>query len=158
MHCPLQLCSLRGSVARADARFNYSLTPLGRIGKNGCQRRYGNHLSKRGRSLMTHRLRPGAFRACCHWSSRTLSWAIVCCLGLFFSALADDDSEGDGTIGRSSFPDLVQLNSVPAPGNISDIPLKGHVIGLHLIQNDRTGERLVVGGGDDGSVAIWSLE
>lgn len=64
----------------------------------------------------------------------------------------------DGTIGRSSFPNLVQLNSVPAPGDISDIPLNGYIIGLHVIQNDRTGERLVVGGADDGSVAIWSLE
>ena len=73
-------------------------------------------------------------------------------------ALADGDFVGDGTIGRSSFPDLVQLNSVPAPGDISDIPLKGYVIRLHVIQNDRTGERLVVGGADDGSVAIWSLE
>lgn len=72
--------------------------------------------------------------------------------------LADDDSVGDGTIGRSSFPNLVQLNSGPAPGDISDIPLKGYVIGLHVIQNDRTGERLIVGGADDGSVAIWSLE
>jgi hypothetical protein len=108
---------------------------------------------------MTLRLRPGALRACCHWSSRTLSWAIVCCLSPFFSlALADGDFVGDGTIGRSSFPDLVQLNSVPSPGDISDIPLKGYVIRLHVIQNDRTGERLVVGGADDGSVAIWSLE
>ncbi len=109
---------------------------------------------------MTLRLKLGALRACCHWSSRTLSWAIVCCLRRpFFSlSLADDDSVGDGTIGRSSFPDLVQLNSVPAPGDISDIPLQGYVIGLHVIQNDRTGERLVVGGADDGSVAIWSLE
>jgi hypothetical protein len=109
---------------------------------------------------MTLRLRLGALRAYFHWSSRTLSWAIVCYLrrSFFSLALADDDSVGDGTIGRSSFPNLVQLNSVPAPGDISDIPLKGYVIGLHVIQNDRTGERLVVGGADDGSVAIWSLE
>jgi hypothetical protein len=108
---------------------------------------------------MILRPRLDALRACCHWSSHTLSWAIVCCLRHLFSlALADDDSVGDGTIGRSSFPNLVQLNSVPAPGDISDIPLKGYVIGLHVIQNDRTGERLVIGGADDGSVAIWSLE
>ena len=75
-----------------------------------------------------------------------------------FSLTLADDSVGDGTIGRSSFPNLVQLNSVPAPGDISDIPLNGYIIGLHVIQNDRTGERLVVGGADDGSVAIWSLE
>jgi hypothetical protein len=108
---------------------------------------------------MTLRLRLGALRACCHWSSHTLSWAIVRCLRRpFFLALVDDDSVGDGTIGRSSFPNLVQLNSVPAPGDTSDIPLKGYIIGLHVIQNDRTGERLIVGGADDGSVAIWSLE
>ena len=75
-----------------------------------------------------------------------------------FSLAFVNDSLGDGTIGRSSFPNLVQLNSVLSPGDISDIPLNGYVIGLHVIQNDRTGERLVVGGADDGSVAIWSLE
>lgn len=108
---------------------------------------------------MTLRLRLGALLAYYRWSSRTLSWALVSCLGPLFSlALADDDYVGDGTIGRSSFPDLVQLNSVPAPGDVSDIPLKGYVIGLHVIQNDCTGERFVVGGADDGSVAIWSLE
>ena len=157
MHCPLQPCSLLGSVARAGAMLNYSLVTLG---KNGCQRRCGNHPTKRRRSVVTLRLRLGALRTYCHWSSRTSSWAIVCCLRCpFFSlALADDDSVGDGTIGRSSFPNLVQLSSIPAPGDISDIPLKGCVIGLHVIQNDRTGERLVVGGADDGSVAIWSLE
>jgi hypothetical protein len=107
---------------------------------------------------MTLRLKLGALRACCHWSSPILSWAIVCCLRRPVSFLADDGSVGDGTIGRSSFPNLVQLKSVPAPGDISDIPLNGFVVGLHVIQNDRTGERLVVGGADDGSVAIWSLE
>jgi len=69
-----------------------------------------------------------------------------------------DDAIGDGTIGRSSFANLVQLNSDPAPGDVSDIPLNGCITGLHVVQNDRTGERLIVGGADDGSVAIWSLE
>lgn len=72
--------------------------------------------------------------------------------------LSDGDVVGDGTIGRSSFANLVQLDSHLAPGDISDIPLNGFVVGLHLVQNDRTRERLIVGGADDGSVAIWSLE
>ncbi len=105
-------------------------------------------------------VRPDASRACSHWSSRTLSWVIVCCLRHLIPSRtpADDGVVGDGTIGRSSFSNLVQLNSVPPPGDISDIPLNGYVIGLHVVQNDLTGERLVVGGADDGSVAIWSLE
>ncbi|KAH8982187.1 hypothetical protein EDB86DRAFT_2812394 [Lactarius hatsudake] len=64
----------------------------------------------------------------------------------------------DGTIGRSSFAKLVHLNSKLAPEDVSDIPLDGLIVGLHIAQNDRTGERLIVGGADDGSVAIWSLE
>jgi WD repeat-containing protein 7 len=72
--------------------------------------------------------------------------------------LADDHALGDGTIGRSSFANLVQLKSNLAPGDVSDIPLNGSITALHITQNDQTGERLIVGGGDDGSVAIWSLE
>lgn len=64
----------------------------------------------------------------------------------------------DGTIGRSSFANLVQVNSKLAPEDVSDVPLDGFIVGLHIAQNDRTGERLIVGGADDGSVAIWSLE
>ncbi|KAH9983707.1 hypothetical protein BJV74DRAFT_849553 [Russula compacta] len=64
----------------------------------------------------------------------------------------------DGTIGRSSFANLIQLNSDLAPGDRSDVPLHGCIVGLHIVQNDQTGERLVIGGADDGSVAIWSLE
>ncbi|KAI9442968.1 hypothetical protein H4582DRAFT_1921610 [Lactarius indigo] len=64
----------------------------------------------------------------------------------------------DGTIGRSSFAKLVQVNSKLMPEDVSDIPLDGIIVGLHIAQNDRTGERLIVGGADDGSVAIWSLE
>ncbi|KAH9040230.1 hypothetical protein EDB84DRAFT_1587571 [Lactarius hengduanensis] len=64
----------------------------------------------------------------------------------------------DGTIGRSSFAKLVHVNSQLAPEDVSDIPLDGFIVGLHIAQNDRTGERLIVGGADDGSVAIWSLE
>jgi WD repeat-containing protein 7 len=77
---------------------------------------------------------------------------------LLLGHLADDYVLGDGTIGRSSFPNLVQLKSNLAPRDVSDIPLNGSITALHIIQNDRTGERLIIGGADDGSVAIWSLE
>jgi hypothetical protein len=72
--------------------------------------------------------------------------------------LANNSAIGDGTIGRSSFAKLVQVNSKLAPEDVSDIPLDGFIVRLHIAQNDRTGERLIVGGADDGSVAIWSLE
>jgi WD repeat-containing protein 7 len=72
--------------------------------------------------------------------------------------ISDHDIVGDGTIGRSSFSNLVQLDSSLASGDVSDIPLNGYIVGIHLVQNDRTGERLIVGGADDGSLAIWSLE
>ncbi|KAF8260917.1 hypothetical protein EI94DRAFT_1747183 [Lactarius quietus] len=64
----------------------------------------------------------------------------------------------DGTVGRSSFAKLVQVDSKLAPEDVSDVPLDGFIVRLHIAQNDRTGERLIVGGADDGSVAIWSLE
>ncbi|KAI0265617.1 hypothetical protein BC834DRAFT_824867 [Gloeopeniophorella convolvens] len=64
----------------------------------------------------------------------------------------------DGTLTRSSFAGLVRTNVEPSPEDSSDIPLNAYMVCLHLTQNDRTGERLIVGGADDGSVAIWSLE
>ncbi|KAI0298119.1 hypothetical protein B0F90DRAFT_1818820 [Multifurca ochricompacta] len=86
-----------------------------------------------------------------------LGYSIVSQIFPRYSLLTDGHVVGDGTIGRSSFSNLVQLNSKLAPEDVSDIPLNGSVIGLHIAQNDRTGERLIVGGADDGSVAIWSL-
>lgn len=29
---------------------------------------------------------------------------------------------------------------------------------MHLVRNDRTGERYILGGTDDGGIAIWALE
>ncbi|KAF7355313.1 WD-REPEATS-REGION domain-containing protein [Mycena sanguinolenta] len=40
----------------------------------------------------------------------------------------------------------------------SSAPINGCVAGLHVVQNSRTRERFVVGGGDDGSIAFWSAE
>lgn len=44
-----------------------------------------------------------------------------------------------------------------SPDSVSDIPLSGSVLGLQSLQNVRTGEKLLMGGADDGSVAVWSL-
>ncbi|KAI9511385.1 hypothetical protein F5148DRAFT_1323298 [Russula earlei] len=81
---------------------------------------------------------------------------ITCLLPLEFTHVILGYS--DGTIGRSSFANLVQLNSDLASEDRSDIPLNGCIVALHVVQNDQTGERLIVGGADDGSIAIWSLE
>jgi hypothetical protein len=40
----------------------------------------------------------------------------------------------------------------------SESALDGSIVGLHLVLNGRTKERLIVGGADDGSVAFWKLE
>ena len=40
----------------------------------------------------------------------------------------------------------------------SDVPLNGAITGLHIVRNDRTTERFVVGGGYDGSIAFWHAE
>jgi hypothetical protein len=46
----------------------------------------------------------------------------------------------------------------PSPEPVSDMPLNGYVIGLHLVYNERTKEQFIVGGADDGSIAFWELE
>jgi WD repeat-containing protein 7 len=43
------------------------------------------------------------------------------------------------------------------PSEVSDMPLDGYITSMHLARNDRTSEDLLIGGSDDGSIAIWSL-
>ncbi|KAI0053216.1 WD40 repeat-like protein [Auriscalpium vulgare] len=64
----------------------------------------------------------------------------------------------DGTLRLSSFLRLSQTDIDPTIEVVSDVPLNGCILSLHVVQNDRTGDRLIIGGADDGSVAIWSLE
>ncbi|KAJ7276394.1 hypothetical protein B0H12DRAFT_1199167 [Mycena haematopus] len=40
----------------------------------------------------------------------------------------------------------------------STMAINGSVAALHVVQNNRTRERFVAGGGDDGSIAFWSAE
>lgn len=53
---------------------------------------------------------------------------------------------------------MAERRSLPEFVAVSDIPLNGSITGLHLIQNDRTNERFIVGGSDDGCLAFWSQE
>ncbi|CAL1713651.1 unnamed protein product [Somion occarium] len=64
----------------------------------------------------------------------------------------------DGHIRRSSLQDVTRDADEGNPKNISDLPLPGDVLSIHLAVNGRTGERLLIGGADDGGIAIWDLE
>ena len=64
---------------------------------------------------------------------------------------------GDGYLARCSFSQLARGVARDQVGQLSDIPLDGRISSMHIARDERSGENLVVGGGDDGSVAIWSL-
>ncbi|KAG2130779.1 uncharacterized protein EDB93DRAFT_1179251 [Suillus bovinus] len=80
----------------------------------------------------------------------------------------------DGHIRRTSLPCLLrrrhqaQSASLSAFSSISgsdvlfdkisDMSLPSSILNMHLIRNDRTGERYILGGTDDGGIAIWALE
>ncbi|KAI0365315.1 WD40 repeat-like protein [Pilatotrama ljubarskyi] len=61
----------------------------------------------------------------------------------------------DGHLRRSSLP-----QSAPSSTNFatSHLALPGPIVALEHVQNPRTGEHLIVGGADDGTIAIWSLD
>ncbi|KAI0354805.1 WD40 repeat-like protein [Trametes cingulata] len=61
----------------------------------------------------------------------------------------------DGHLRRSSLLESARNGS---PSATSDFALPGPVLLLEHVQNPRTGERLIVGGADDGTIAIWSLD
>lgn len=41
---------------------------------------------------------------------------------------------------------------------VSDMSLPSSILHMHLVRNDRTGKRYILGGTDDGGIAIWALE
>ncbi|KZT64172.1 WD40 repeat-like protein [Daedalea quercina L-15889] len=63
----------------------------------------------------------------------------------------------DGRLRRSSFLGLSGRGS-GRYSHISDIPLQGEIVSLHLVDDERTQEQRVVGGADDGSIAVWDLQ
>ncbi|KAI0763531.1 WD40 repeat-like protein [Trametes elegans] len=62
----------------------------------------------------------------------------------------------DGHLRRTSLLDIAR--SAEACSHTSDVPLSGSIVCLDAVQDPRTGERLVVGGADDGTIAVWTLE
>lgn len=80
----------------------------------------------------------------------------------------------DGHIRQTSLPCLLQrryhVQSVPLSAfspisgsdvlfdKVSDMGLPSSIMNMHLVRNDRTGERYILGGTDDGGIAIWALE
>ncbi|CCL99455.1 uncharacterized protein FIBRA_01473 [Fibroporia radiculosa] len=63
----------------------------------------------------------------------------------------------DGRLRRSSFAQLSGKSVTPTSLE-SDVPLQGFITSLHIVEDERTREKFIVGGADDGSIAIWSLQ
>ncbi|KAJ7068638.1 hypothetical protein C8F01DRAFT_1118822 [Mycena amicta] len=63
----------------------------------------------------------------------------------------------DGTVQETSLADLCSI-SPNAALKASEIPIGGTISALHVVQNSRTRERLIVAGGDDGSIAFWAAD
>ncbi|EIW52425.1 WD40 repeat-like protein [Trametes versicolor FP-101664 SS1] len=61
----------------------------------------------------------------------------------------------DGRIRRTSLLEGAQNSDASAQW--SDFALPGAVLALDVVQNHRTGERVLVGGADDGTIAVWAL-
>ncbi|KAI1788856.1 WD40 repeat-like protein [Ganoderma leucocontextum] len=63
----------------------------------------------------------------------------------------------DGRVCRSSLLDLARGTSTSDAALMSDMPLPSRIIAMDSVENRRTGERLLVGGAEDGTLGIWSL-
>lgn len=64
----------------------------------------------------------------------------------------------DGRVRLSSFAPNCGKPVASGLTKASDVPLTGYIAGLHSVQNLRTRETFIIGGGDDGSIAVWTLE
>ncbi|KZT12183.1 WD40 repeat-like protein [Laetiporus sulphureus 93-53] len=64
---------------------------------------------------------------------------------------------GDGRLRRTNFAGLLGKADYDSL-QISDVPLQGEILALYLVEDERTNKRYIVGGADDGTVAIWELE
>ncbi|KAI0718156.1 WD40 repeat-like protein [Cerioporus squamosus] len=62
----------------------------------------------------------------------------------------------NGYLARSS---LIELTRSPGDSSqTSDIPLPGSIIAVEVVENPRTGERALLGGSDDGTIAMWTYD
>ncbi|KAJ3759980.1 hypothetical protein EV360DRAFT_81604 [Lentinula raphanica] len=65
----------------------------------------------------------------------------------------------DGHLRQSSFVNLCEENFCMNDCSVrSDLALDSQIVSLHLAINERTNVQSLVGGGDDGSIAIWSSD
>lgn len=62
----------------------------------------------------------------------------------------------DGFIRCLPFTRLVKSSCEAS--EVSDMPLQGNVVSLHVVESERTKERLVIGGADDGTIAVWATK
>ncbi|KAJ7196115.1 hypothetical protein GGX14DRAFT_700624 [Mycena pura] len=65
----------------------------------------------------------------------------------------------DGTLRETTLASMCAAGmSTAYLGTTAGPSIGGSVAGLHVVQNSRTRERFIVGGGDDGSIAIWAAD
>ncbi|KAI5996026.1 hypothetical protein F5J12DRAFT_896369 [Pisolithus orientalis] len=57
----------------------------------------------------------------------------------------------------SAFPEPGHRDEKPLFAASSKYSIAASILSLHFIRNERTGDAFVIGGSDDGGVAIWSL-
>ncbi len=62
----------------------------------------------------------------------------------------------DGYIARSSLAQLTRSSGDSS--QTSDVPLPGGVVTVDVVENPRSGERALIGGSDDGTIAMWTYE
>lgn len=62
------------------------------------------------------------------------------------------------TLGQMARKEKKSPISPTSSTKCSDASLGGRLLGLHTVQNQRTREKYIVGGADDGSIAFWSLK
>ncbi|KAF8575607.1 hypothetical protein K439DRAFT_1398053 [Ramaria rubella] len=64
----------------------------------------------------------------------------------------------DGSLGRSSFVNILTIGwPTVCEKSTNTNGINGMITSLHSIQNERTSERLIVGGVDDGGIVVWDL-
>ncbi|KAF9265238.1 WD40 repeat-like protein [Marasmius fiardii PR-910] len=64
----------------------------------------------------------------------------------------------DGRVRQTSLMQICRKRSSEAVfSKVSDQPLDGYIVCLQEVRDLRTNDRLIMGGADDGSIAIWSI-
>ncbi|KAI0754509.1 WD40 repeat-like protein [Daedaleopsis nitida] len=62
----------------------------------------------------------------------------------------------DGHLARSSLQEFTRHS--PVPSQKTELPLPGTIVAVAVVHNPRTGERALVGGADDGTLAVWAFD